>query len=150
MTAGRVGRPHGLDGNFTLKDASAELEVGTTVWVGGREHTIERLGGTPGRRLLRLDGIGTREDAARLGGELMLVPAGGEEPLGEGEWLAEDLVGCRIEGLGEVRRVIGGSSCDVLELDDGTLVPLVSDAVPSVDLGARRIEVDRAFLGLER
>ena len=36
----------------------------------------------------------------------------------------------------------------VLELEDGTLVPLVSDAVRSVDFAARRIEIDEDFLGL--
>jgi ribosomal 30S subunit maturation factor RimM len=45
--------------------------------------------------------------------------------------------------------VVGGPSCEVLETEDGTLVPLVGDAIVSVDVGARRIEVDRAFLGLD-
>jgi len=119
-----------------------------SVRVAGEEHRIERLGGTPARRLVRLEGIDTREHAARLSGETLLV-AGADEPLAEGEWLIDDLVGCRVEGLGEVRRVTGGQSCDVLELEDGTLIPLVSDAVSSVDTATRRIEVNRAFLGLE-
>ena len=114
-----------------------------------REHRVVSVRGTPRRPLLRLGGVETREDAAGLGGELVLVHAP-DESLADGEWLTDDLVGCRIEGLGKVRRVIGGPSCDVLELDDGTLVPLVSDAVCSVDPVARRIEVNRGFLGLER
>jgi hypothetical protein len=35
----------------------------------------------------------------------------------------------------------------VLELEDGTLVPLVSDAIVNIDPGARRIEVRLEFLG---
>ena len=50
------------------------------------------------------------------------------EPPGEDEWLVEDLVGCRIEGIGEVTRVLEGMSCDVLEAG-GELIPLVTDAV---------------------
>ena len=49
--------------------------------------------------------------------------------------------------MGTVAQVIDGPSCSVLELEDGTLIPLVSDAVRSVDLEAGEIEVDRDFLG---
>ena len=61
-----------------------------------------------------------------------------EDELGEGEWLASDLVGCRVPGLGTVARVVDAPSCSVLELDDGTLVPFISDAIERVDLDARR------------
>ena len=57
-------------------------------------------------------------------------------------------MGCTVEGGGTVSRVLAGPSCDVLELDDGTLVPLVTDAVRSVDAERRRIEIDRRFLGM--
>jgi ribosomal 30S subunit maturation factor RimM len=46
-------------------------------------------------------------------------------------------------------RVIDSPSCDLLELEGGELVPLISDAVRAVDLDARVIEVDRRFLRLE-
>ncbi len=71
-----------------------------------------------------------------------------EAPLGDKEWLAADLVGCLVPGVGRVSRVLEAPSCDLLELDDGTLVPLVGDAVTSVDVAAGRIDVDRRFLGL--
>jgi ribosomal 30S subunit maturation factor RimM len=70
-----------------------------------------------------------------------------EEELAEGEWLASDLVGLRVAGLGAVARVVDGPSCSVLELDDGTLVPFVSDAVERVDLDAGEIHVNEDFLG---
>jgi ribosomal 30S subunit maturation factor RimM len=68
-------------------------------------------------------------------------------PLGEGEYAADDLVGCRVEGVGVVERVVNGPSCDVLEVGD-VLIPFVEDAIVSLDLDARVIEVDRSFLGL--
>ena len=41
-------------------------------------------------------------------------------------------------------------SCDVLEVgEDGVLIPFVSDAIERIDLAARVIEVDTAFLGLD-
>jgi 16S rRNA processing protein RimM len=145
VTAGRVGKPHGLDGSFHVGDPQQPLESGTLVTVGGSRRRVERKGGTPERPLLRLGGVTTREAAAALRGELLLVAS----ELKEGEWLAEDLVGCRVAGLGTVERVIAGSSCDLLELDGGVLVPLVADAVTAVDVTRRTIEVDERFLGLD-
>ncbi len=75
-------------------------------------------------------------------GEPLLV----EAALGTDEWLAGDLVGCTVPGLGPVTRVLEAPSCHLLELEDGSLVPLVGDAVRRVDTQARIIEVDRRFL----
>jgi ribosomal 30S subunit maturation factor RimM len=91
--------------------------------------------------------VADRDAAGGLRGEPLLVEAG---ELAEGEYLADDLIGCEVPGLGTVRHVLNLPSCDVLEVgDDRVLVPLVSDAVTSVDVDARVIEVDRRFLGLD-
>ena len=114
----------------------------------GRRARVERRGGTSERPLVRIAGVETRPGAAARRGETVLVD---EElaPLGPGEWLVEDLIGASVEGLGEVRRVLAGTSCDLLEVgDEGLLIPLVSDAVLSIDPAARVIEVDRRFPGL--
>lgn len=145
VTAGVVGRTHSLDGSFYVERPDHPLDLGTVVQIGGREHEIDRRAGTDVKPLVRLAGIATREAARALRGEPMLV----EASLGEGEWLAEDLVGCRVLGLGAVVRVIDAPSCDLLELDGGELVPLISDAVRDVDLDARTIAIDRRFLRLE-
>lgn len=148
VTAGRVGRSHGLDGRFHVLDPVHAFLPGTPVVVAGREHTVDRRGGTDERPLVGLAGVESREAARALGGELLLVPES-ELPIEAGEWLAADLVGCRVEGHGAVVRIVGGPSCDVLELEDGTLVPLITDAVRSVDAEAGVIEIDAAFLGLD-
>jgi 16S rRNA processing protein RimM len=148
VTAGRVGKPHGLDGSFAVLEPDHELAEGTELTVAGEFRTVTRRAGTGARPLLRLTDVENREAAAALRGELLMV-AEVEAPLREGEWLTADLVGCEIDGLGIVSHVIGGPSCDVLELDGGTLVPLIADAVRSVDVEGRRIEVHRRFLGLE-
>jgi 16S rRNA processing protein RimM len=146
VTAGAVGRPHGLDGSFHVIRPRHALGLGTVVSVGGSERRVERRAGSDERPLVRLGGVGDRNAAAALGGELLLV----EQALGEGEWLAADLVGCEVEGLGAVRRVIDAPSCDVLELEGGELVPLISDAIEQVDISARTISIDRRFVGLDR
>jgi 16S rRNA processing protein RimM len=148
VPVGRVGRPHGLDGSIHVEGASHPLEAGTVVTVGGRELRVERRGGTDARPLVRLSGVSDRDAAAALRGEALLVPAA-EAPLEEGEWLSEDLVGCEVQGLGTVQRVIAAPSCDLLAVGaDELLIPLVSDAVKRVDTDARIIEVDLEFLGL--
>jgi 16S rRNA processing protein RimM len=148
VTAGRVGRAHGLDGSFHVVEAKHPLAAGEFVTVSGTPRRIERRAGTDQRPLVRLEGVSDREAATGLGGELLLVEEA-EAPLEPGEWLASDLVGCDVRGLGRVARVIDAPSCDVLELDDGTLIPLISDAVRSVDPAAGIIEPDLAFLGME-
>jgi 16S rRNA processing protein RimM len=142
VTAGRIGRAHGFDGSFWVEAASHLLPLGTNVVVAGEEHEIERRAGTDARPLLRLKGL---TDPKRLRGLELLV----DEQLGTNEWLAAELVGCEVVDVGTVQRVIDAPSCDVLELDDGTLIPLVTDAVEDVDVRAQRIRVDRRFLGLE-
>jgi 16S rRNA processing protein RimM len=146
VTAGRVGRAHGLDGSFWVEEPAHRLDTGTEVSVAGVARVVRRRAGTEDRPLVRLEGVDDREAVASLRGQLLLV---GEEeaPLEPGEWLAEDLEGCLVPGLGRVSRVIGGPSCDLLELEDGTLVPLVSDAVRSIDPDNGRIEVNHRFLG---
>jgi 16S rRNA processing protein RimM len=141
VTAGRVGKPHGLDGSFYVEGPRHPLPEGSTVFVQSEARTVERRAGTDDRPLIRLTGV---SDPRGLGGELLLV----EDELREGEWLAADLVGCRVPELGGVvARILDEPSCSVLELEDGTLIPLISDAVERVDLEAREIHVNRDFLG---
>lgn len=147
MTAGRVGRAHGLDGSFYVDQVSEPLVAGTEVSVAGRSARVERRAGTDDHPIVRLSGVGDRAAAEALRGERLLVDGG---DLGEGEYLTADLVGCEVPGLGRVRRVIAAPSCDLLEVgDDGVLVPFISDAVRRVDTKARVIEVDAGFLGLD-
>jgi len=71
--------------------------------------------------------------------------------LGEDEYWADDLVGCVVADgereLGTVRAMLALPSCEALELDTGLLVPLVRDAIRSIDVEASRIDVDGGFLG---
>ena len=138
VTAGRVGKPHGLDGSFYVDGASHPLAVGTTLTIADRPHEVERRAGTDERPLIRLAGL---EDPRELRGELLLV----EAELAEDEWLASDLLRCAVPGRGRVVRVLDGPSCSVLELEDGSLVPFISDVIRSVEGG--EIQLNEDFLG---
>lgn len=120
-----------------------------TLTVGGRSARIERRGGTIERPLIRLSGVADRGQVGELTGQPLLADIA-DAPLESDEWLATDLVGCEVPGVGTVIRVVAGPSCDVLEVDPGgTLIPFISDAVKDIDLERRRIEVNRQFLGLD-
>jgi 16S rRNA processing protein RimM len=138
VTAGRVGKPHGLDGSFYVEGACHALPLDATLLLGSSPHTVIRRAGTDERPLIRLSGV---DDPGAFRGELLLV----DEQLGNEEWLASDLLHCSVPGHGRVVRVLDGPSCSVLELEDGTLVPFVSDAIRSVQSGQILLEED--FLG---
>ena len=152
MRAGRVGRPHGLDGSFHVTDPAPRLlHPDIPRVVGDAPARITAKKGTEERPILRLDIAADRTAAEALRGRELLVDDSLAPALEDDEYWADDLVGCSVADgsreLGEVTALLALPSCEVLELDDGTLVPMVRDAIRSVDLEARRIDVDAEFLG---
>jgi 16S rRNA processing protein RimM len=138
VSAGVVGRAHGRDGSFYVERPDHELAEGTRVRLAGEERMVDRRAGRDDMPLVRVSGV---ENPRPLRGEVLLV----EAELEEGEWLASDLIGCSVPGHGAVVRVVDGPSCSVLELDDGSLIPFVSDAISSVEGG--EIHVREGFVG---
>jgi 16S rRNA processing protein RimM len=155
LVAGRVGRPHGLDGSFHVSDARSELlREGARLTVGGRWRTVARRAGTDARPILRLQDCTARDQAESLRGQPLLAARADAPAPADGEWWVRELEGCRVHDggrvVGVVRAVRALPSCDVLEVErdsgEELLVPLVRDAVRRVDVAGRRIDVDLAFL----
>ena len=125
---------------------SADLAAAETVVVAGEARVVARRAGTPERPILRLEGCASREDAEALRGADLLVPA----VLEEDEYWARDLVGCLVvdgaREVGVVDRMVALPSCEALEVGE-RLIPMVRDAIRSIDLEARRIDVDMEFVG---
>jgi 16S rRNA processing protein RimM len=148
---GQVGRPHGLDGSFYVASPTPELPASGGL-VSGRR--IVRRAGTAEKPILRLEGCTSRDDAEALRGTELTVPRD-DSVLGEDEYWARDLEGCTVVSgdvvVGFVRRMSALPSVEVLEVDrpDGSelLVPLVRDCIRSIDVEARRIDIDLDFLG---
>src|SRR5579862_891365 len=159
LRAGRVGRAHGLDGSFhVLEPAPALLVLGARVSVDGRELKIIRRAGDDRRVIIRLKGFADRDATESLRGRQLLAPRTQAPRLDEDEWWADDLEGCEVRDgdrrVGTVQRLLALPSVDVLEVarDEGgaeLLVPLVADAVRSVDIEHKQIDVDLRFLGAE-
>jgi 16S rRNA processing protein RimM len=145
MPAGRVGRPHGLDGSFHVAGPGEPI-TGDVVYLDGAPRTIERRAGTREKPIIRLVGCTTREHAQALSGAELWVPA---SPLEEDEFWARDLVGCEVvdgeRSVGVVGRMIALPSCEALEVGE-LLIPMVRDAIRSIDVQARRIDVDMGFV----
>jgi 16S rRNA processing protein RimM len=150
-----VARAHGLDGSFYVVRPSSALEA-DVLTVAGTERRVVRRAGTPSRPILRLEGIEGREAAEALRGQELFAPRTVLGDLESDEYWAEDLVGCRVSdgdwAVGVVSRLLAYPSCELLEVERDAggkplLIPLVRDAVRSVDPQARAIDVDLGFLG---
>jgi 16S rRNA processing protein RimM len=151
LEAGRVGRPHGLDGSFHVTRPVPELlAAGTVVQVGdGEARAIERRAGTSDAPILRLEGCSRREDAEALRGQTLSVAEADAPSLEPGEFWAHELAGCRVvdgdADVGVVSRMVALPSCEALEVGD-RLIPLVRDAIRSIDRETRVIDVDLGFV----
>ena len=153
VVAGIVGRAHGLQGGFYVSGPRPELLVaGTSVSLGGAAYEIVHRAGTDDRPILRLAGVEDRTAAEALRGGELRVP---RPPLEDDEYWAEDLEGCAVRDgdveVGVVAALLAYPSCELLEVHrtdaEPLLVPLVRDAIRSVDVEARVVDIDLAFLG---
>ena len=130
------------------------LDAGRSVLVGERDMSIVARRGTSQRPIVVLEGVGDRTAAESLRGEAIAVSRAVLGTLGEGEFLVDDLVGCEVvdgdRPVGRVLDVLLLPSADTLEVErpggEPLLVPLVGDAVRSVDTVGARIDVDMGFL----
>ncbi|HUL73200.1 MAG TPA: ribosome maturation factor RimM [Vicinamibacterales bacterium] len=158
VTVGRVVRPHGNKGNVVVAPetdfGAARFGSGATVSildgddiralriVGSREHD--------GRWVVGFEGVGTIDDAERLRGRELKVPAETLQPLEDGRYYVHDLVACEVvtiggEAVGRVDRVEFGTGTPVLVVTGRrgeVLVPLAGPICRRVDPAAHLIVID--------
>lgn len=159
VCAGRVGRPHGLDGSFHVTGARPRLLAeGTELVVGARTARIVRRAGTAERPIVRLGGVEDRSAAEALRGQELMVQGDALPELEPGEWWASELEGCQVFDaqrlVGTVTRLLELPSCEALQVaraesggaDEELLIPMVGDAIRSVDVSRSRIDVDMSFV----
>jgi 16S rRNA processing protein RimM len=146
VVVGRVGRPHGIGGAFVVEHPSDDADrfaVGAELLAGDMPARIEESKRSGGRLVVKLDRPVER-------GTELRVPRASLPPAGPDAFYVFELVGLEVveEGgrvLGQVKDVANYDANDVLELDSGTLLPLVEACVREVDLEGRRIVVSRGF-----
>jgi 16S rRNA processing protein RimM len=143
---GKVGRPHGIDGAFFVEQPSEDTrwwKTGASFLAGGARVEVVAHRTSSGRPVIKVDPPVER-------GAVLEVERDELPPTADDEYYAFELVGLDVveEGgraLGQVRAVTSGVANDVLELESGTLLPMVEDCVREIDLGARRILVAQGF-----
>lgn len=154
VAIGRIGRAHGVRGELSvvvLSEVRERFEPGATVLLeDGRTLTIDASRPYRDRLLVRFRGVADRTAAEALQGSLLVAPRSSSPPLPEGSWWDHDIEGCEVttqEGrsLGTVADVIHTRANDIWSVLDATgsetLIPVLKDAIVSVDTADKRIVV---------
>jgi 16S rRNA processing protein RimM len=148
LAVGRVARAHGIRGRVLIAPYNADsegLERVRRIWLGEREHEVERAERVQLGYLVALRGVEDRDQAAALRGQEVRVDRAELPALPSDEMYAIDLIGYEVsDPAGMVRGVVEdveeAGAQDLLRLRGGALVPmgLVREVLPE----ARRIVVD--------
>jgi len=152
---GRIARPHGIRGHVIVNPdtdfAGERFREGVRLLVGSeaRPLTIRAARFQQGRPVIALEGIETIDDAGRLAGAELRIPASELPPLPEGTFHRFDLVGCEVRDeagniIGEVARVEGPIETSRLVINaplGEVLIPLVADMCLEIAPAEKRIVV---------
>ena len=128
LEIGRIGKPHGLKGELLVSITSDRPErtaPGAVWFLDAGAVTVEAIQPYQRRFLVRLAGVSGREAAEALNGQIVRA-----EPIDDPDALwVHELVGATVatpdgRTWGTVTAVLANPADDLLELDDGTLVPV--------------------------
>ena len=158
VVIGRVGRPHGVRGEVRFIAHNPD----STLWKKGMSVTWRKAGKrdrqlqlttmrpTPKGLLVRIEGIGDRDEVGKLVHGDLAVPRDLRPPPDAGEYYHVDVIGSVVydadsgDRLGTVRH-IGQTNVDLLEirLDGGgnVTVPVLADYVLSIGEQPGRVEI---------
>ncbi|MEM8755915.1 MAG: ribosome maturation factor RimM [Pseudomonadota bacterium] len=157
ICVGAVAGAFGVRGEARIKSFCAEpgdiaAYAPLTDETGAKSFTVKIVKPVKGGFAARLGGVATREAAEALKGLRLYAPRERMPALPDDEFYYADLVGLEAVDaggarLGRVRAVEDYGGGDFLEIRvDATgkplLVPFTREAVPTVDLAARRVVVD--------
>jgi len=124
------------------------------LWDGGgqrRAVRIREIWTHRDRWIFQFEGIDTIDQARRLQGWEVQIPAEQRPPAPEGRYYLADLVGCKIlesgsgRSLGDVRDVLDVAGRPLLQIEQGgreILVPFASALCVEIDIGQRIIRVN--------
>jgi len=155
VAIGVLGRPHGLHGEIFFRPFDRDAETIASagrILVGGDQMTVTAVRRVNDGYLLKLQGVSTRDGAAKLGRREVRVPREALPPLGPGEFFIADLQGCEVldesgRRFGPVTNTFWNGAHDVMVVTDSGpparehLIPVVPAHVLAVDTEAKRITV---------
>ncbi len=129
LDVGRIDRPHGIRGDVLVSlttDRAERVAVGAVLHADAGPLIVESSRPHQHRWIVRFDGVTGREAAEALHGQRLRA-----EPLEDPDALwVHDLVGAQVatpdgRTWGQVVAVLANPAHDQLELESGTLVPIV-------------------------
>lgn len=161
VTVGRLGRTRGVKGELYVvpeTDFPERFLDMDEIFIqhkdGWQKTRLESTCLVSGRPVIKLEGIDTPEDAARLTNREVGVPEDQIERLPEGSFWIHDLIGCEVVEensevcLGEITGVERYPASDVylIRTPDGkeVMIAAVGRFVKSVDVQARKVTIDKA------
>ncbi|MEA1904082.1 MAG: ribosome maturation factor RimM [Actinomycetota bacterium] len=146
VRAGRLGRPHGLDGFLGLYVEPEDLvyfEIGSIVHIQDRPHVVRAVRRADKGHQVAFKEVTNRDGAEKIRNLDVMVASRRE--LSEGEFWPDQLTGLAVRpGGGTVVGVAHGPGQDRLVVDrDGLVfeVPFVNELVPVVDIDEGYVEV---------
>ena len=137
LEVGKIGRAHGVRGDLyvdLITDRTERLAVGARVHAKGKWLTVQAARAAGTRWLVHFEGMADRTAAeAWVGTPLFAAPL----PANEDGWYVSDLIGSAVVGVdgtefGSCVAVLANPAHDLLELESGSLVPVVfiTDVAP--------------------
>lgn len=149
----RLATPHALSMIGPPRRPESMPKPMVQVWIGKsavegsiRDVISAKKPAAKGPVIVRLADCADRNSADAYYGLSIFVPASRREPLDEGDYFVEDLIGLEAVTdtgvmLGVVTEILQSPANDVYQTDQGALIPAVKDYVLNIDLNGRRITV---------
>jgi 16S rRNA processing protein RimM len=161
VTIGRIAKAHGIRGEVTVEpwvEVGDALSPGSLLWLTwpkgeGREECVETVRPHGTRWLIRLKGFSDRDQAETLVRAEIRVDRDVLPPLGQDEYLWEDLIGLEVveesgKPVGKLVEVFatgshGENDVIVVQDEDGeeVLLPMTRQVILNVDLEGGQVKV---------
>ena len=160
IRVGRVVGAFGIEGAVkvrSLTDFPERFAPGSELYLDGESRRVEWSREQPTGLVVKLAGVDDRTVAQAQRGRFLEVPDDALRPLPAGRWYQHDLVGLAVRSesgrdLGTLTEVVERPANDVwvATRDAGELlIPVIPDAVLSVDVPARTVTVADWLLDVE-
>ena len=161
VIVGRILAPSGLQGKLKVEvitDFPERFTPDAQVYLNQQPVTIEQVEWYKGRLVIKLNAIDSVEEARKLRGQYLEIPASQLQPLPAAQYYLFQVIGLEVkttqgELLGKVTEIITADSNDtyVVNGDWGEiLIPAIEDVIKSIDLerGEMTIEPIEGLLEL--
>jgi 16S rRNA processing protein RimM len=155
LVIGKLGRPHGVDGEIAMEvftDFPERITPGETFYIESGHQTLKLLSCRPHKHglLVKFEGFNKREQASKLTNQLIHVRREDRPLLEEGEYYHHQLLGLSVideenKLLGIIADILSTGANDVyiVHSDNGSeiLLPAIDAVVLNIDLDTRKVYV---------